>query len=153
MFHVCSWVCYLFCLRFSFSFFLTFSPLSFPPDPRDPVSFPGVPGLGKATNTISVMPFTAWMKEKKSCLSPACQNHLNATAKKTLPDTWQILRFVQMDSSAPPLQTSHTYLPLCSILFLSYLHFFPKTTLSLFYHYQKSSPPSFSIESHSITDA
>lgn len=63
-----------FLLSLSFAFFcLT--------DPCDPVSFPGVPGLGKATNTISVMSFAAWMKEKKSWLSkpPQCYSKENST--------------------------------------------------------------------------
>lgn len=50
-------------LRLGFSIWLLL------PDPLDPLGFPGVPGPGNATNTISVMSFVAWMKEKKSWLS------------------------------------------------------------------------------------
>lgn len=52
-------------------------------DPCHPPSFPGAPGLGDATNTISVMLFAAWMKERRSWLSKSPQ-HCSGKRNPTL---------------------------------------------------------------------
>lgn len=79
------------------------------PDPCDPVSFPGVPGLGKATNTISVISFAACMKEKKSWLSkpPQCYSKENATRHMT----WVLglCKWTAPQLHSLTLQTSHIF--------------------------------------------
>lgn len=62
-------------------------PLSVYLTPRDPLSLPGVPGLGNATNTISVMSFAAWMKERKSWLSKPPQRHSEENTTRHMTDS------------------------------------------------------------------
>lgn len=56
-------------------------------DPCNPASFPRVPGLGNATNTISVMSFAAWMKERKSWLSKPPQRCGEGNVRRHMTDS------------------------------------------------------------------